>query len=183
MAITERGRIRIESIDGGTRVTIGPPRGSSEWFNLFVVTFAFCISLVTSVGFTTGLISGKEHFPVDLAMLCIFALLLLLFFAFLLLASLWNLFGDEVIALNGTVLVITGSLFGRQFARTFDVDRISAFRVERRTYRNKMGLRVRGVITFDYRGKKVDAQRFVSGGEGQTLLDGPFRAIAARDAR
>ena len=42
---------------------------------------------------------------------------------------------------------------------------------------------MRGVITFDYRGKKVDAQRFVSGGEGQTLLDGPFRTIAARDAR
>jgi hypothetical protein len=84
VAIVERGRIRIESIDGGTRVTIGPPRGTSQWFNLFVVTFAFGpISLFPSVALTVELISGQEHFqPAVLAMLCILALLFPAFLRF-----------------------------------------------------------------------------------------------------
>ena len=58
-------------IDGGTRVTIGPPRGASQWFKLFVVTFAFGpISLSPSVALTVELISGHEHFQPALFVLC-----------------------------------------------------------------------------------------------------------------
>jgi hypothetical protein len=184
--VIQRGRLRIESMDGGTRVTIGPPRGGTQWFNLFVVTFAFGpIALFPSVALSAELISGHEHFHAAfLAMLGTVALFFVLFFAFFLLLSLWDLFGDEVIALNGEAFTITDSLFGRQFVRRFAVDRISAFRLEARTYKTRAGgVRIRGVITFDHGGKKVDAQRFVSGEEGRALLEGSFCALAAKDSK
>jgi hypothetical protein len=121
--VIQRGRVRIESIDGGTRVTIGPPRSGSQWFNLFVVTFAVGpISLSPSVALSAELISGHEHFHAAfLALLC--------------------------------------------------------------TLANKAGQFTRWVITFDYGGKKVDVQRYVSDEEREILLYGPFRTIAANDSK
>jgi hypothetical protein len=82
-----------------------------------------------------------------------------------------QLFGCEVLTVGRGVLRIETLLFGIRRKRTFQLKGVERFRLEERIYRHKSGQHVYRRVAFDYDGKKVRNQMNLSRAEGERLFN------------